>query len=95
MVDVVYKRSFYDTLCRGAVSLGLLYAAFQGGVSWKQYRISKMDYSIVEVQSKEWLVDNEDRTMIPITDEIFGQTTHSENTNKVTTIDRVIDQFRR
>jgi len=71
MADVVYKKSFYDRLCRTVVGLGLMYGCFYGGKSWVEYKQSRMPYQIMKIKDRFMLVDNGSDKMIEVKKGLF------------------------
>ncbi len=93
MSDVIYKRSFYDKICRGIVGVGLLYAYTKGVVAIDDFKDNrKSDYSIIELAGNDMLMYKANNEMIKIDNNWFIP--DNENTNKtfsIETLDSVVN----
>lgn len=94
MADVVYKRSFYDKLCRTVVGFGLLYAYTKGVVNFENFKRERnSDYRLQNISGNEFLMYKSTGQLIRIDQEWF-----SSNTNKtfsVESLDSILQNISR
>lgn len=74
MVDVVYKRSFYDKICRGVVGIGMLYLYTKGVTAIDDFMENKKsDYSIINIRGNDMLMYKPNNNFIEINQDWFNQ----------------------
>lgn len=95
MADVIYKRSFYDKMCRGVVGVGLLYAYTKGVIAIDNIRDNnKSEYKIVELAGNDMLMYKGNNNMVKIQKDWFNPNNADTNsTFSIKSIDNVVNSF--
>lgn len=92
ITDVIYKRNFYDKICRGIVGAGLLYIYTKSIVNIDNYRDSrKSEYKIMQIAGQDVLMYKKNEQIVKIDKNWFiSNTNNLDKTIFVKSIDDAI-----